>query len=163
LPQGFAQADPTRSCEVFDDLVFQNAEDHATAVGDTLLLSEFGATDDLDTIERMVERADEFMVSTAPATTRDVGPRRHPGSRVRPGGPARGRQPEERQARRALRAYPQVVAGTPESFDFDFDTGPFDLKRHGRGDARRRSGSALNCGTPRLTSAQTPISATATP
>jgi endoglycosylceramidase len=62
LPQGFAQADPTRSCEVFDDLVFQNAEDHATAVGDTLLLSEFGATDDLDTIERMVERADEFML-----------------------------------------------------------------------------------------------------
>ena len=40
-----------------------NAIERAGINGDTLLLSEFGATDDPEAIRRMVERADRHMVS----------------------------------------------------------------------------------------------------
>ena len=44
-------------------LSITNAIERAGINGDTLLLSEFGATDDPEAIRRMVERADRHMVS----------------------------------------------------------------------------------------------------
>ncbi len=40
----------------FDELVFENADKQAVETGDALLLSEFGATDDLAVIRRNIEQ-----------------------------------------------------------------------------------------------------------
>ncbi len=134
LPQGFAQADPARSCDAFDDMVFAHALHHADAVGDTLLLSEFGATDDLDTLERMVQRADRNMVSWQewhycgcddPTTS---GPGDTQALVLDPAKPPRGHNLKKAKLAVLSRPYPEAIAGTPESFGFDPGSRTFRLR-----------------------------------
>lgn len=54
---------PPLACETLDELVFDNSDKQARETGDALLLSEFGATDDLSVIRRNVESAEDHMVS----------------------------------------------------------------------------------------------------
>ena len=51
------------ACDTLDELVFDNADKQAQETGDALLLSEFGATDDLSVIRRNIEGAERHMVS----------------------------------------------------------------------------------------------------
>ena len=51
------------ACAELDEHVLSNADAHAQATGDALMLSEFGATDDLATIGQNVQQADQHMVS----------------------------------------------------------------------------------------------------
>ena len=51
------------TCEQFDGMVFDNADAHAERTGSALLLSEFGATDENDVNLRIVDTADDHMVS----------------------------------------------------------------------------------------------------
>ena len=44
-------------------MVFDNADKQSEETGDVPFLTEFGATDDLETIERLVRLADEHMTS----------------------------------------------------------------------------------------------------
>src|SRR3954470_20183778 len=53
---------PTFGCDTLDDMVFANADEHAKATGDALLLTEFGATTDPVVLGGMTDRADRFMV-----------------------------------------------------------------------------------------------------
>jgi endoglycosylceramidase len=120
------------ACETAEEMVFQNADKQAEETGDALLLSEFGATDDLDVIRRNVESAEAHMVSWQywhycacddPTTS-------GPGVQsivVDPAQPPAGSNVKEAKLDVLVRPYPQVVAGTPERFDFDEPSRRFEL------------------------------------
>jgi endoglycosylceramidase len=126
------------SCDDQDEHVMANADKRAQGAGDALMLSEFGATDDLATIRSNLEAADRHMVSWEywhycecldPTTTGSgtqaivVDPHQAPlGSNVK-------------QAKLDVLAepYPQVIAGTPASFGFDDATRTFTLAYSTRG------------------------------
>ena len=105
--------------------VRQRREAVSDATGDALVLTEFGATNDASILTKMTNRADANMVSwqewaycgcgdpttSGPGATQAIvlDPAKAPtGSNIK-------------AAKLALlsRAYPQLVAGTPESFSFD--------------------------------------------
>jgi endoglycosylceramidase len=132
LPAAFGGPGSGPSCEPLEDSVFANADRQSEETGDVPFLTEFGATDDLDTIERIVRLADDHMTSWQywhycgcdDPTTAGPGvqavvfdPEKRPhGSNV------------NRQKLKVLeRPYPRAVAGTPESFGFDPETKRFEL------------------------------------
>jgi endoglycosylceramidase len=141
---GFADS----SCDQIDPITMQNGVERAEANGDTMMLSEFGATTNQVTIKRLVDLADRHMVSwqwwhycgcNDPTT---AGPgdvqalvadlRRAP----------RGSNLFHDKLRLLVRPYPQVIAGTPLSFTFDRGTRVFELaystrRASGRGSFRR--------------------------
>jgi endoglycosylceramidase len=121
------------SCDQLEELALENAEERAAANGDTLLLSEFGATDDPATITRMVDRADSHMVGWQwwhycncddPTTT---GPGDKQAIVSDPAQPPSGANVLGDKLALIVRPYPQTVAGTPRSYSFDRDTRTFEL------------------------------------
>jgi endoglycosylceramidase len=121
------------TCEASERLTFENADAHAGRTGDALLVTEFGATDDLAEIRRTIDRADRHMVGWQywhycdcddPTTT-------GPGVQsvvVDPSRPPRGDNVKRDKLRLLARPFPQAVAGTPTAFSFDPDTGVFELE-----------------------------------
>jgi endoglycosylceramidase len=109
-------------CDSAESLVFRHADFQAQRTGDALLLSEFGATDDLTVIERIVTEADQAMVGwdywaycgcqdpTGSPTEPLVNDPSHPpaGSNVR-----------WQKLAVLERPYPQAVAGTLTGFSYD--------------------------------------------
>ena len=107
------------ACEPLEDLVFANADKQSTETGDVPFLTEFGATDDLETIGRIVRLADAHMTSwqywhycacddpttSGPGVQALVIDARHAAAR-------RQRQPRPSCSTLA-RPYPRAVAGTP--------------------------------------------------
>jgi endoglycosylceramidase len=112
-------------CSTFEDLPFHNADAQSARTGDALLLSEFGATDDLGQIQRIIAAAERHMVSwqywhycqCADPTTSGVGPTQ--ALVLDPNRPPTGDNVKTDKLRILSRAYPQAVAGTPRSYDFD--------------------------------------------
>ncbi|MDT4932871.1 MAG: endoglycosylceramidase, partial [Pseudonocardiales bacterium] len=51
-----------QACQTEESLPYQNALTRSETTGDTQLVTEFGATDDLDTLRRVIGAADDFMV-----------------------------------------------------------------------------------------------------
>jgi endoglycosylceramidase len=107
-------------CGTEEGLVFQNALKRSQATGDTQLLTEFGATDDLDTLSRITASADDYMVGwqywaycgCSDPTTQ---------------GPPVGDNLKSQKLDVLVRPYPQLIAGTPTSWHFDPDTKVFTL------------------------------------
>ena len=111
-------------CRSFEEVPFQNADAHSQETGDALLMTEFGATNDLATIRRITNISDEHMVGwlewhycacgdpttqaalNAQALVKD--PRR----------PPRGKNVEWAKLRTLDRPYPQAVAGTPTAYAY---------------------------------------------
>jgi endoglycosylceramidase len=110
--------------------VFDLAERHSQQVGVALLLSEFGATDDLHAVERAADLADRNMVSWQywayfnrdPCCERPEEGLVHDLSRP----PATPNVKEEKLDVLA-RPYPRAIAGTPRRFGFDRNSGAFEL------------------------------------
>jgi len=139
-------------CEELEEMVFDNADAHSARTGDSLMLSEFGATDDLATIERVVESADRHMVSWQEwhycgcddPTTQGPGDLQ---ALVRdPRKPPHGANVLRDKLRTLARPYPQAIAGTPRSFDFDPQSRRFELsytRRRAGGKGRFRRGRTL--------------------
>ena len=111
------------ACEPLEDMVFANADQQADETGDVPLLTEFGATDDLETIGRIVRLADAHMISwqywhycdcddptTSGPGVQALVDRRQPGRRA-------ARTSSARSSAVLARPYPRAVAGTPRSFE----------------------------------------------
>jgi endoglycosylceramidase len=120
------------SCEPLEDTVFANADKQSDETGDVPFLTEFGATDDLDTIGRIIRLADDHMTSWQywhycgcdDPTTQGPGVQALVlDARKRPHGSNVNRQ----KLKVLARPYPRAVAGTPQSFSFDRDQSRFDL------------------------------------
>jgi endoglycosylceramidase len=145
----FQGQDPKeRDCDAFDDLVFRNALDHAGRMGDTLLLTEFGATEDLGSIRRMVDRADRNMVSwqywhycgcNDPTTS---GPGDVQAIVIDPAQPPAGGNLKNAKLDVLSRPYPQAVAGTPWGWRFDAADRSFIFEHS----TRRAGGGSLPAG-----------------
>ena len=121
-----------QTCPALNEQVLQNADKHAQTTGDALMLSEFGATDDLSTIRQNVQQADQHMVSweywhyceCLDPTTSGSGTQ---AIVVDPNQPPTGSNVKQAKLDVLSEPYPQVVAGTPTSYGFDPGTGRFTL------------------------------------
>jgi endoglycosylceramidase len=119
-----------RVCKKQEQRVFELAERQSRRTGDALLLSEFGATDDLRTLSRTADLADRNMMSwhywayygRDPCCERPEEGVVHDLSRP----PVAGNLKEGKLAV-LERPYPRAVAGTPARFRFEPETRTFDL------------------------------------
>jgi endoglycosylceramidase len=120
------------SCNEQNDHVLANADKRAQSSGDALMLSEFGATDDLTTIRANVKAADRHMDSwqywhyceCQDPTTTGTGTQ---AIVIDPAQPPVGANVKQTKLDVLAEPYPQVVAGTPTSYSFDDATGRFTL------------------------------------
>ena len=121
---GVIQGAPA-TCEEAERLPFGNADRRARQFGDSLLLSEFGATDDIATLERLTRYADEHLVSWQewhycgcddPTTS---GPGDLQALVRDPALPPRGDNVFRDKLEALARPYPQLTAGTPRELSFD--------------------------------------------
>ena len=131
------------SCEALEDHVFSNADKQSQATGDALMMSEFGATDDLPTIRLNVSQADRHMVSWQywhycgcddPTTS-------GPGVQalvVDPSRPPTGSNVKLSKLDVLSEPYPQVIAGTPSAYGFDPQSDTFHLTYSTRAPGGRR-------------------------
>ena len=140
------------SCEELDELVFDNADAHAERTGDVPILTEFGATDDTEVLDRVTRYADDHMVSWQewhycgcddPTTQ---GPGDVQALIKDPSRPPRGDNVFRDKLRALARPYPQAIAGTPRRWSFEPSTGEFELlytRRRADGEGRFRRGRTL--------------------
>jgi endoglycosylceramidase len=118
-------------CNTEELLPYQNADKRAKATGDPPLLTEFGATDDLETIRRVVSRADDFTMGwqywaycgCSDPTTQ--GPGETQAIVKDPAKPPAGDNLKTAKLGVLVRPYPQVIAGTPKPWTFDETTKEF--------------------------------------
>jgi endoglycosylceramidase len=128
----------TQSCDALNDHVMSNADKRAQTTGNALMLSEFGATDDLNTIRQVVKQADQHMVSweywhyceCLDPTTTGTGTQ---AIVIDPNQPPTGSNVKQAKLEVLSEPYPQVVAGTPTGYGFDDATRQFHLTYSTRG------------------------------
>jgi endoglycosylceramidase len=119
-------------CDTGYGLSLDNAEQQSTETGDALLMTEFAATNKLSIIQRVVELADERMISWQQwhycacddPTTSGPGVQALVGDAAEP---PTGDNVSAAKLAVSSRPYPQAVAGTPESYGFDDQTKEFHL------------------------------------
>jgi endoglycosylceramidase len=133
LPGAFGAGAGESACPALDEQVFDNADKQSQETGDVPLLTEFGATTDLEVIKRIVGLADRHMVSWEewhycacddPTTS---GPGATQALVIDPRRPPTGANVDGAKLRALARPYPRAVAGTPQSFGFDPGTKVFTL------------------------------------
>jgi endoglycosylceramidase len=120
-----------RVCGRQEQRVHDLAEHHSRRTGDALLLSEFGATDDLHSLERSVSIADGNMVSWQywAYFGRDPCCERPKEGLVHDlGRPPEGSNVKQAKLDVLARPYPRAVAGTPARYGFDPPTRRFELE-----------------------------------
>jgi endoglycosylceramidase len=126
------------SCDQQNEHVLSNADKRAQATGDALILSEFGATDDLSSLSSNVDLADRHMVSweywhyceCADPTTSGSGVQ---AVVVDPGQSPSGSNVKTAKLAVLSEPYPRAIAGTPSGYGFDPATGVFRLSYSTRG------------------------------
>src|SRR3954453_2510483 len=121
----------SEACRTSDDLVLSNADKRASATGDALLMTEWGATDDRDALLGPMALADEHMTSWQewhycgcddPTTT---GSGDTQAIVLDPAKPPRGKNLKTSTLGVITRPYPQVGSGTPLEWAFDVDSKKF--------------------------------------
>jgi endoglycosylceramidase len=134
-------------CSTAEQQVFKDADAQAARSGDALLLTEFGATDDLAVIQRIIAGADQHMVGWdywAYCGCRDPtgSPQAEPLVND-PTKPPVGANVRAQKLAVLERPYPQAVSGTPISWSYNTSTDAFRLSystarasSHGRFPAR---------------------------
>lgn len=119
------------TCDVFDDLVWQNTETQLGRTGDTPLLTEFGATTDTAVLREMVDRAAAhrfgwqywaYCGCDDPTTT---GPGAEQALVLDPAQTPAGDNIDHAKLAVLVTPHPLVVAGTPARWAFDRDTRQF--------------------------------------
>ena len=131
------------SCDEQNEHVLANADKRSRSTGDALMLSEFGATDDLATIRSNVSLADRHMVSweywhyceCRDPTTTGTGTQ---AIVVDPAQPPTGSNLKQAKLDTLSQPYPQLVAGTPKGWPFDPATRTFQLTYSTKGPGGKR-------------------------
>jgi endoglycosylceramidase len=127
------------ACHLVDDKLFRQAEAQAATGANALLLTEFGATDELEVLDDMADRADRFLIGWQewaycgcgdPTTT---GPGDVQAVVLDPAKPPRGSNLATGKLDMLSRPYPQVVAGTPTLLRFDRRTRRMELRYRPKG------------------------------
>ncbi len=119
-------------CPNQEEIAYGNSDQQAQTTGDALLMSEFGATDDLTVIEREVEEADEHLQGwiywawsgNDPTTSGGGGAQSVIINQFLP--PTDDNLKQDKLDVLA-RPFPQAIAGTPQSFGFNPATKVFTL------------------------------------
>jgi endoglycosylceramidase len=114
-------------CDGLNEHVFQNADKYSATIGAALMLTEFGATDDLATIRSNVDQADRHLVSWEYWHYCECQDPTTSGSGVQAivvdaSQPPTGSNVKREKLDVLSQPYPQVVAGTPLDFDYDETT-----------------------------------------
>jgi endoglycosylceramidase len=136
------------ACEPLEDRVFSNADQQSLETGDVPFLTEFGATDDLATIGRIVRLADVHMTSWQywhycacdDPTTSGPGVQALVFDARRP---PHGANVNRAKLLTLARPYPRAVAGRPRSYSFDPTTRRFELTYSTRAAQRGELGRRL--------------------
>jgi endoglycosylceramidase len=118
------------SCPLGEDRTFDVAEAQAKQNGDAILMSEFGATDDLTTVARDLEAADRHMDPWqywAYSGGDPCCPRPAEGVILDPKKPPTPGNIKQAKMDLLSRTYPRAIAGTPLSFSFDPSSGAFNF------------------------------------
>jgi endoglycosylceramidase len=145
-------------CDAFDDRVFQNAVDRVAKSREALIETEFGATDDTAYLDDMVARGDRFMVPWIewaycgcgdPTTS---GPGAKQAIVLDPKQPPTGSNLVLGTLKSLVEPYPQVIAGTPQSWSYDRSTQTFALTYR----TQRAAGGTRSFGTRAVTAVATP-------
>jgi endoglycosylceramidase len=144
-------------CDQAEQRVFQNADAQSQRTGDALLLTEFGATDDLSVIQRLVNDSDQHMVGWEYwAYCGCADPTGSPQAESLvddPSKPPTGSNVRWQKLAVLERPYPQAVAGTPTGFSYDADTDVFRLSystARASGDGSFPAGSETDVYVPSL-------------
>ena len=127
-PPGPGQAE---GCEETESMTLENAQRQFEETGDALLMTEFAATDDQATIERVADNADRHMVGWQQWAYFNEDPcceRPQEGVIIDPGKPPSPTNVKQAKLDVSVRPYPQVVAGTPQSYGFDRQSKLFELE-----------------------------------
>ncbi len=112
------------NCPLGEDRPFERAEAQSARTGDALLMTEYGATDDLDTITRDVEASDAHLMSWQYWSYFGLDPsgeRSAEGIIIDPRKPPRPGNLKQPKLGVLVRPYPRAVAGTPTFWRFDAD------------------------------------------
>ncbi len=136
---------PPVTCQEGYGLTLSNADKQARQTGDGLLMTEFGATDDLGTITDVERRADKHMVGWTQwhycecddPTTSGTGVQSVVGDARKP---PHGDNLNRAKLAASARPYPQLVAGTPTGWSFDPGSGRFQLRYSTKTPAGKRLG-----------------------
>lgn len=123
---------PDVTCEQGYTKTLQHAGKQARQTGDGLLLSEFGATNDLGTITDVERRADKHMIGWTQWHYCECDDPTTSGSGIqsvvgRADEPPHGANLNKAKLAASSRPYPQLVSGTPKSWSYDPDTNRFEL------------------------------------
>ena len=118
-------------CQTAEQRVFQNAQAQSRRTGDALLLTEFGASNDLSTIQLIADAADRSMDGWeywAYCGCHDpTGSPQTEGLVLDPAKPPTGSNVRRAKLAVLERPYPAAVSGTPLSFAYDATTNVFHL------------------------------------
>jgi endoglycosylceramidase len=120
-------------CPTMETLPFDNADDTAETTDRALMVTEFGATDDLEEIGRIVRLAQQHMVSWQYWHYCDCDDPTTSGPGVQslvidPKKPPRGKNVKRDKLKVLEQPYPQAVAGTPDHFRFRPGNDTFHLR-----------------------------------
>ncbi|HYC54292.1 MAG TPA: cellulase family glycosylhydrolase [Candidatus Binatia bacterium] len=109
------------ACPLGIDRPFERAQAQSDRTGDALLMSEFGATDDLDALRRDVEAAERHRMSWQYWSYWNRDPccdRPHEGVIIDPALPPSADNVKQAKLDVLVRPYPRATAGTPVSYAF---------------------------------------------
>ena len=141
---GYCLTPGAPDCPTTEARVFDNADDEAARTDRALLLTEFGATDDLSDIRRIAALADRHMVSWlewAYCGCKDPTGSIPPIVEAlvkNPARPPRAGNVKHAKLKALDRPYPQAVAGTPTRFSYERAGRRFSLRYSTRAPAGHR-------------------------
>lgn len=106
------------ACEIGEELVFDNAEDHSQRTGDGLLMGEWGGPAAIEEIKSITDRADDHLMSWLVWDYGKLVPD--------PTLPPTGANVDTAMLGELARPFPRIIAGTPIGIAFDRQTKGFE-------------------------------------